>query len=238
MKDTREALWAAAVLVATTAFCASPWLSPGFAGYAPDAFPIPQQDPPVQPAGWAFAIWGVIYLWLAVSAVFGIAVRAHEPDWTAFRPRLTISLAVGAAWIPVAGISPLVATGLIFVMLVTAIIAFHDAPYLDVWFSRAPLGLFAGWLTAASFVSLGVVLGGYGIMSERGAAVLSLALALLVAAFVLSTVRGTLTYALAMAWALTAISVDALDRDLVVVGLACVGVAFMAAHILRSLRAT
>ena len=52
------------VLLAALAFALSPLLSSGFNGFAPDQFPIPQDNPPVQPAGYAFAIWGLIYLWL------------------------------------------------------------------------------------------------------------------------------------------------------------------------------
>ena len=52
-------------------FAASPFLSEGFNGFAPDQFPVPQDDPPVQPAGYAFSIWGVIYLWLIVGTGFG-----------------------------------------------------------------------------------------------------------------------------------------------------------------------
>ena len=62
------------VVAATLAFVASSFVTP-FAGFAPDAFPVPQDSPPSQPAGYAFAIWGIIYLWLIVSAFFGAAWR-------------------------------------------------------------------------------------------------------------------------------------------------------------------
>ena len=39
------------VLLAAVGFAVSPLLFPGFAGYDPDRFPIPQPDPPIQPAG-------------------------------------------------------------------------------------------------------------------------------------------------------------------------------------------
>ena len=46
---------------ATLAFLLSPSLTEPFTGYTPESFPVDQIDPPVQPAGYAFAIWGVIY---------------------------------------------------------------------------------------------------------------------------------------------------------------------------------
>ena len=123
-------------LLAALAFALSPLLSSGFNGFAPDQFPVPQTNPPVQPAGYAFAIWGLIYLWLIAGAIFGIWDRATDPDWEPMRPALIISLVIGAAWIPVAQISPIGATILIWAMLATAVIVINLMidliyPYLD-----------------------------------------------------------------------------------------------------------
>ena len=63
------------VLIATLAFAVSPVFVPGFGGYEPAQFPNPIEAPVVQPAGYAFSIWGVIYLWLLVSASFGLWKR-------------------------------------------------------------------------------------------------------------------------------------------------------------------
>jgi len=48
------------LFTAAIAFAISPFLVDGFNGFAPDQFPIPQIDPPAQPAGYAFSIWGLI----------------------------------------------------------------------------------------------------------------------------------------------------------------------------------
>ena len=40
-------------------FAVSPLFTQGFNGFEPDQFPVPQDDPPVQPAGYAFSIWGL-----------------------------------------------------------------------------------------------------------------------------------------------------------------------------------
>jgi len=45
------------VLIAALAFAITPFLSPEFGGFDPNLYPMPQDDPPVQPAGWAFSIW-------------------------------------------------------------------------------------------------------------------------------------------------------------------------------------
>jgi hypothetical protein len=67
---------------------------------------VPVDDPPIQPAGWAFAIWGVIYLWLVASAGYGLFKRDVDPGWDATRWPLFVSLGIGASWIAVAMIAP------------------------------------------------------------------------------------------------------------------------------------
>lgn len=224
------------VAVATAAFIASPFFADGFRGYQADQFPVPQVDPLIQPPGWSFSIWGVIYLWIGVSAVFGLFLRATAADWAAMRPSLTACLAVGATWLQVAMASPFMGTVLILVMMVAAIVALHDAPFLDHWWARAPVGLLAGWLTAASCVSLGLMLAGYGLMSGHTAAVVCLVLALLIAGFVIWSVRDTGTYALAVAWALLGITLKAMGTDSSVMWLAGFGTVVMAWFALRDIR--
>jgi hypothetical protein len=76
-------LKAVLVLVAAVAFAVMPFFTDPFTGFGPDRFPVPVDDPPIQPAGWAFAIWGVIYLWLLASAGFGLIKRDTDPGWDA-----------------------------------------------------------------------------------------------------------------------------------------------------------
>lgn len=197
-------------LLTALAFVLSPLVVGGFGGFDPGDFPIPQDDPPIQPAGWAFAIWGVIYIWLVVHAGFGAVKRREAPDWQPTRLPLSISLAIGAIWIPVANVSPLWATALILVMLGTAVVALLRAGPRDRWLLAVPLGLYAGWLTAASAVSLGLVVAGYGAMPQTNAALLALVLVLVVALPVMIQ-RRTVAYQAALVWALMAIGVRGLD---------------------------
>lgn len=195
------------VLAAALAFTLSPLVSDGFNGFTADQFPVPQDEPPVQPAGYAFSIWGLIYLWLIVHAGYGLARRRADPGWQAARPMLLASLAVGAVWIPVANASPLGATLLIWVMLLTALAALIRAGRDDRWLLETPLGLYAGWLTAASFVSLALVAAGWGFVSETVAAWAALFVALAVATAIMR-VRPAPGYAAAFGWALIGVAVQ------------------------------
>ncbi len=225
------------VVAATLAFVTSPLWSRGFGGFAPDVFPIPQDDPPAQPAGYAFSIWGVIYLWLVVHALTGLVRRADAADWDATRWPLIISLAVGAPWISVAQMSAVWATVLIWVMLLTALWALFSAPSRDRWLAAAPLGLYAGWLSAASFVALALTGAGFGILAGEVAwAWIVLPLALALAFWVQSRVPGIPEYGLAVGWAFVAIAVANLGSNLPVAIAAALAATLIVAKALGGLR--
>ncbi|MFQ6755801.1 hypothetical protein V6Z72_15765 [Cereibacter sphaeroides] len=195
-------------LLAALAFAASPLTTQGFNGFTADQFPIPQVDPPVQPAGYAFAIWGVIYLWLILGAGFGLWKRARDPDWQRMRPPLLASLAIGAAWIPVANAAPVAATAMIWAMLAGAVAALVRSGPHDPWWQRAPVALYAGWLTAAASVALGLVAAGHGLLSAEAAALAALALALACALAVILRGPRAPAYGTAVAWALGGVIVS------------------------------
>lgn len=197
-------LKAVLVLVATLAFVVSPFVSQPFTGFDPAQLPIPVDDPPIQPAGYAFAIWGAIYLWLLASAGFGLIRRDTARDWDAGRWGLFLSLAVGASWIAVALGAPVMATVLIWVMLGGALWALAAAPVRDRAWNALPLGLYAGWLTAASCVATGTVLMGYGFGGPVAISWVMLIVALALAVALTLRLR-TPTYPLAVGWALVGI---------------------------------
>lgn len=222
------------LLSAAVAFAMSPLLSAGFNGFAPDQFPVPQVDPPVQPAGYAFSIWGLIYLMLLLGTGYGVLKRADDAGWDACRWPLMTSLAIGAAWIPVAGISPFWATVLIWLMLLTAIWALmevpragcaNDAGGADRLWLRSPIALYAGWLTAAGCVALGLMLAGHGVTGGTAAALMCLALGLVIAATVQSIRADAPEYAGAVIWALTAVAVSNIDPlNIAVLALSIIGI--------------
>jgi len=225
-----------ALVLATLAFVFSPVLTEPFTGYAPGGFPVPQPDPAVQPAGYAFAIWGVIYIWLAVLAAAAFKLRRDAADWQHAALPLAVSLGPGAVWLWLAGFSPLGATALIYWMLGTALWTLMRAPARDRWLFLAPVGLYAGWLTAAAHVSLGVVLGGYGVLGTTASAIASIALALAVALAVLARRPQAVEYGVAVVWALIGIVVANAGANTAVVTVAVAGMAIVAGVVLRSLR--
>eukprot|EP01013_Petalomonas_cantuscygni_P028848 TRINITY_DN5314_c0_g1_i1.p1 TRINITY_DN5314_c0_g1~~TRINITY_DN5314_c0_g1_i1.p1 ORF type:complete len:263 (+),score=25.81 TRINITY_DN5314_c0_g1_i1:91-789(+) len=166
------------VLIVALAFAIAPFLSPEFGGIDPDRYPIPQNNPPVQPIGWAFSIWGPIYLWLVAHAAFGAFKFRQDAEWDRGHIALALSLAVGTIWLPVALVSPIWATILIWIMLIAALVALYRSGNASpAWIAKWPLALYAGWLSVASFLSIGLLLAGYGFVGEFTAAVIALILA-------------------------------------------------------------
>tara|TARA_Y100000780_G_C13661437_1_gene408795 strand:- start:9 stop:716 length:708 start_codon:yes stop_codon:yes gene_type:complete len=188
-------------------FAVSPFFVSGFNGFSPDQFPIPQDNPPVQPAGYAFSIWGMIYVWLIVGMGWGLWKRREDFLWHDMRLPLALSLFVGCFWLAVAVASPIWASVLIWVMLVSALYALFRTPREDRGFAALPVGLYAGWLSAASCVSLGLLAAGYGWMSGPTAGLVFVGLAIVIAAGVQSSLMRAPTYGIGVIWALVAVVV-------------------------------
>jgi hypothetical protein len=228
-----------AILIAAAAigFASSPLWSDGFGGFDPNRYPDPQIDPPVQPAGYAFSIWGPIYLWLLAHAGYGLFRRANDAAWDTGRWPLFVSLAIGTSWISVAQRSPLLATLLIWIMLGGALVALLRTPARDRWWLAGPLGLYAGWLTAASFVSLGLLGGGYDILfGETAWAWIALLAALGTVTAIQARVPHAPEYGLAAAWAFVAVAVKNWGASLPLVAAALVAAALAAAYALSRFR--
>ena len=215
------------VFILTILFAISPAFVQDFGGFDPNRFPVPQDNPPVQPAGYAFAIWGVIYLWLIGGMGYGLWKRREDAAWHPMRLALIPSLAVGAIWLAVAVASPVWASVLIWVMLITALMALFRSPLHDKWAAALPLGLYAGWLSAASCVSLGLLLAGYGYVDSTTAAIAAIFLALVLASGVQSQLGRVPSYGIAVIWALVAVVVQNAGTNATVAALAGGGAAAM-----------
>jgi hypothetical protein len=223
--------------VAALAFASAPFWTDGFGGFDPNRYPDPQIDPPVQPAGYAFAIWGPIYLWLLAHAGFGLFARDEDALWDRTRWPLFLSLAIGASWISVAQRSPILATILIWIMLAGALVALLRTTGRDRWLLAGPLGLYAGWLTAASFVALGLLGGGYDVaLGETGWAWAALIAATATVVAVQSRVPHAPEYGLAAAWAFVAVAVQNWGAALPLVLGALAAALLVAVHTLARVR--
>jgi hypothetical protein len=223
------------LLLATLAFGAAPFITPPFRGYDPALFPVQIARPSIQPAGYAFAIWSVIYLWLITHAVTSLWKRSVNPAWDRTRLSLTVAIALGAAWLSIAPVAPIAATVTILVMAAAAITAFLRADTeTDRWLLSAPIAILAGWLSAAAAVSTGVVIAGYGLLSDTASAVAMIAITLTLATWIQRRKPRMPVYGLTVIWALAGITVANAGLNPTIAILAGLGIGLMALTLLST----
>lgn len=214
-------------LVLTFTFVSAPLVSNGFGGFYKESFPVQVDRWPAQPVGWAFSIWGVIYLALLAVSLWAVIVPKQSPGWGRIAWPLAASLLIGSFWIDVASTLPVVATAMILPMTAFAIMAMMRAD--DDWRMTVPLGLYAGWLTAASGVAISVVLTGYGILGAQIAAIALLIIVLAVSIWIAALRPLTWSYRVGVCWALFGVVIANIDSsDSAVMWLSAAG---LVAHI-------
>lgn len=217
------------LLIVTLAFGAAPFLTPPFRGYDPALFPVNIPRPSIQPAGYAFAIWSVIYLWLFAHSITSLWKRTKNPAWDRTRLPLALAIALGSAWLWIAPEAPIAATVTILVMAAAAITAFLRADTeTDRWLLSAPIAILAGWLSAAAAVSTGVVIAGYGLLSDTASAVAMIAAILTLATGVQRQKPRMPVYGITVIWALAGVTVANAGLNPVIAILAGLGIGLMA----------
>ena len=169
-------------------------------------------------AGYAFAIWGLIFLW---DVVFGawqaFSSRARQAPLAGVRPWAAAGFALTALWMPVFSqqlfwLALLIIWSALGCLLVCALklsAAREGTPGLTAW-AWAPLSLHAGWLSMAAFLNTAQVIVAYRLLPTD--AMLPWTLVLFAAAAVLllwsnQRMRGNLPFAAAALWALAAVYV-------------------------------
>jgi len=184
------------------------------------AVPIASAPNPATPAGYAFIIWGFIYIGsLALAAYQFLPAGRSDP----LMPRIGWFCAAGFAlclvWLAAARFGPVWLTvPVIWGMLIALGAAFlivmrQPAPLtgLQQAMVAVPLALYFGWLSAAAFVNAADVLPGYGFerfgLSAESFGIVIIALASVLTMIVVANTGAYPAYALTVGWALAAIIV-------------------------------
>lgn len=195
-------------------------------GQSPAEFSA-DSDETLRVAGYAFSIWGVIYLALLAYAIrqalpqTGESLLIHRFGW----PSAAAFLGIGW-WVVAAGFDWEAATVvLIFGSLIALLLPLlHNADAIralgrterDRWLVVWPLAMLAGWLTVASPVNLLTVATGNDALPEALSptawAVVAVAAVVLLALFVTWRLR-MLGYALPIAWGLLGVFAAEMERN-------------------------
>ena len=174
----------------------------------------------ITPAGYVFAIWGIIYILLGAFVVFQTLPRERTSDYHRKISWLfVLSSLINIAWIFVWQFESLILS----VVLIFALLASLIAIYLRLNIGKSkvktserlavhlPFSVYLGWITIASIADVAVTLtaynwDGFGISPEIWA-IIVVALALVITMLMLG-IRRDIAYALVVIWALVGIGVN------------------------------
>lgn len=204
----------ALVLIAALAMPVIAWLSQ-MEVFGPDQATVSARYPIVLvPAGYAFSIWGLVFLLDLVHAVRQTTGRRrHDPLLGRVAPATAIGFGLTALWMPLYAQEWLWACLAVIVgawasLLWTAVALARGGG--DGW-ARLAIPLHAGWLTLATFLNLAQAGLGAGLLPADDQLGWSLGLLAVAAAVLLAAnrvLRGDAAYAAAAIWGLAAIHVE------------------------------
>ncbi|PKO01028.1 MAG: tryptophan-rich sensory protein [Chloroflexi bacterium HGW-Chloroflexi-4] len=181
------------------------------------------------PAGYVFAIWGIIYLGLIVFTIFqSLPAHKNNPRVENMGYWFFISNLLNGIWIlfwhfGLVGLSVLVMLGLLYSLLkvyTNSKIGLVRPHRLETWALDIPFGIYLGWIsvaTIANISALGVVNGWNGFGLSPVFWTISVIIVGVLLAFFMIVRRKEIAYPLVLVWAFAGIFV--VRQDIPAVGL-------------------
>jgi hypothetical protein len=175
----------------------------------------------ITPAGYAFAIWSIIYAGCVAFSIYQILPSQLE-KFRAIRRVYIISCVANCAWLYFWSQEKIVlCVGVILILLLS--VGFINFKLQktegagEYWLAKVPFGIYFGWVTAATLLNTMIAL--VYLNAPLGSSIYLGAAFIFIAALLGVLVRIRLTnyfYPLAIAWALTAIAVKQSGKTLIV----------------------
>ena len=132
---------------------------------------IAQRHPvPIEPADFAFAIWGVIYLgWLAFAIYQALPAQRENPRLRRIGYWFLLSCLGNIAWeftwlnghVTLSLLAMLVILAPLLILYIRADMSRARASRVERWCVDIPLSIYLGWITVASIVNVAVVLANF-----------------------------------------------------------------------------
>ncbi|WP_208561004.1 TspO/MBR family protein [Marinilactibacillus kalidii] len=185
----------------------------------------------IQPAGFAFSIWGLIYLSVLIWIVRLFFIRQFDGTiYDKVKVWLLLNFALNGAWIimftgDLIGLSTLVIVGLLF----TLVMIYRTISKIKYnFFDRFPFSIYFAWVTVATIVNICTWAVSAGIQEVIGLNEMTWTLILLVVATVIC-VYITLKYRdwlypLVFVWSFIGIVVENSDSTIITFASVCIGV--------------
>ena len=127
-----------------------------------DRFPVP-----VTPAGWAFSVWGIIYVGLIAYAIYqALPAQRTNPRLRRIGYLYLLGCVANVAWLFL-WVNELITLSLVaMVVLLLSLITLYlranmnrtNIDHAERWCVNIPFGIYMGWITVATIVNVTVVL--------------------------------------------------------------------------------
>jgi hypothetical protein len=171
------------------------------------------------PAGYVFAIWGLIYLALIGYSVYqALPTQRENPRLQRTGWLYVVSCAANVAWLFLWHYEifrwTIVAMAALLLLLIAIYVILgigrSRVPTAETWLARVPFSIYLGWITVATIANATALLDylhwdGWGIAPEWWAVIMLVAGAIIAA--LVSLTRGDVAYILVIAWAFAGIAV-------------------------------
>ena len=181
------------------------------------------------PAGYVFAIWGLIYLALIGYSIYQALPSQRE------NPRLrrvgwlyVLSCLANIAWLFLWHYELFALSMVAMVVLLLLLIGIYlslgtgrtGVSTAETWLARVPFSIYLGWISVATIANATSLLdylgwNGWGLSAEAWAAIMLVAAAVITLA--MSLTRGDVAYVLVIVWAYAGIAVKHSDTPLVAI---------------------
>lgn len=177
----------------------------------------------ITPAGYAFAIWSLIYLGMIAFSIYQ-ALPSNAEKFRGLRNVYIISCIANGLWLYVWSQEAIVVCLGIILVLLACLAAINSKlknteTNADYWFVKVPFGIYFGWVTAATILNATIALVYLGVKTSDTTAWILGAILIFTAATLGVLIRLKLKnyfYPLAIAWALTAIAVKQSGQTVIV----------------------
>lgn len=174
----------------------------------------------ITPAGYAFAIWGLIFIGVLAYAIYQVMpAQRSNPRFTAAAPWVIANMIFNGFWTVIFGQEWLAFATVVIIADLLTLYKIVDAlginrvrvSPMETWLARVPFSIYFGWLTVATTVCIALFLKASGFtgfgLSEPTWAVVILVVALGIGTIVFNRYRNV-AYILVFSWAYYAISVQ------------------------------
>lgn len=183
--------------------------------------------PPVlfTPAGYVFAIWGLIYIGLIAFGVFqALPSQVSNPRLRKIGYWFALSCLANIGWLFCWHYEQFVLTEIVMVALLLMLIQIYlflgtgvtDVPNLETWMARVPFSIYLGWISVATVANTAILLvkNGFTLLPFPEALYTLLVMIIaLVIAILMATKRNDWVFVLVFVWAFIGIGIRVLNFE-------------------------